>query len=65
MAAAVFAWAAWSHLIGIDTPTDPARWPLLPIAPVLALVIACTPAITAPRLPLSLRETHARERVNA
>jgi energy-coupling factor transport system permease protein len=34
VAATVFAWAAWSHLVGITTPTDPAQWPLLPLAPV-------------------------------
>lgn len=61
-AAAVFAWAAWTHLAGIDTPADPAQWPLLPIAPVIALAIACTPALTAPRLPQSLRPVPARER---
>ena len=60
-AAAVFAWAAWIHLAGIDTPTDPAQWPLLPLLPVLALAIACTPAITAPRIPQSARPVTARE----
>ncbi len=62
IAAAVFAWAAWSHLAGITTPTDPAQWPLLPLAPVLALAIACTPALTAPRLPQALRPVHRREK---
>ena len=61
-AAAVFACAAWTHLLGIDTPSDPAQWPLLPLAPVLALAIACTPALTAPRLPQSVRPVQARER---
>ena len=61
----VFAWAAWSHLVGIDTPTDPAQWPLLPLAPVLALLIACTPAITAPRLPVAMRAMPERERAVA
>jgi energy-coupling factor transport system permease protein len=62
LAAAVFVWAAWSQLAGITTPTDPAQWPLLPLAPVLALAIACTPALTAPRLPQALRPVHAREK---
>jgi energy-coupling factor transport system permease protein len=61
IAAAVFVWAAWTHVLGIDTPTDPAQWPLLPLVPVLALAIACTPAITAPRLPQSQRPVSARE----
>lgn len=60
-AAGVFAWAAWTYLQGFDTPTDPAQWPLLPLVPVLALVIACTPAITAPRLPHSLQPVPSRE----
>ncbi len=59
--AAVFTWATWSHLAGIDTPTDPARWPLLPLIPVLALVLAASPAIIAPRLPQALRPVHVRE----
>jgi energy-coupling factor transport system permease protein len=54
-AAAVFTWAAWSHLAGIDTPTDPPQWPLLPLMPVLALLVAASPALTAPRLPRAVR----------
>lgn len=61
-AAAVFSWAAWTHLTGIDTPTDPAQWPLLPLLPVLALAVACTPAITAPRIPQSVRPMPARQK---
>lgn len=60
-AAAVFTWAAWSHVAGIDTPTDPPQWPSLPLVPVLALLIACTPALTAPRLPLSVRPMPLRD----
>lgn len=61
-AAGVFTWAAWTHLAGIDTPTDPAQWPLLPLLPLLALVIAGTPAITAPRIPQALQPVLAREK---
>ena len=63
--AAVFTAAAWLALPGMDAPTDPPGWPALPLVPLLAIVVAATPAFTAPPLPVLARPTAAREAVPA
>ncbi|PHX60561.1 MAG: cobalt ABC transporter permease [Actinobacteria bacterium] len=46
-----FASAAWLLISGLDTPSNPPTWPALPLLPLAGLMIAATPAITAPPLP--------------
>lgn len=36
---------------GLSTSTDPPQWPTLPLLPLAGILIAATPALTAPRLP--------------
>jgi len=50
--AVVFAACAWAALPGLTTSVDPAQWPSLPLVPLLAITLATTPALTAPRLPV-------------
>jgi energy-coupling factor transport system permease protein len=42
---------SWWLPAGLDTPYDPPTWPALPLLPLLGVLIAITPAFTAPRLP--------------
>ena len=46
-----FASAAWLLISGLDTPSNPPTWPALPLLPLAGLLIAATPAVTAPPLP--------------
>ncbi|MSO26950.1 MAG: energy-coupling factor transporter transmembrane protein EcfT [Candidatus Nanopelagicales bacterium] len=48
-----FVAGAWLSIAGLDTPSNPPTWPVLPLLPLIGLVIATTPAITAPVLPRS------------
>ena len=50
-----FVGSVWLTLAGIDTPSNPPTWPALPLVPVLGLIIAATPAFTAPMLPRDTR----------
>lgn len=49
--AGVFAAAAWLAVPGMTTPADPPTWPLLPLAALLGVAVAATPALTAPPVP--------------
>lgn len=49
--AVIFVSAAWLSVAGLDTPSNPPTWPALPLLPLIGLVIAATPAFTAPALP--------------
>ena len=51
--ALAFAAAAWTSVPGMTTPVDPPTWPQLPLVAVIALIVAVTPAITAPPLPVA------------
>lgn len=53
--ALVFAGLAWLALPGMQAIADPPTWPELPWIAVVGLVIAVTPAWTAPPLPASER----------
>lgn len=46
-----FASAAWLLISGLDTPSNPPTWPALPLLPLAGLLIAASPAVTAPPLP--------------
>ena len=50
-----FASAAWLLISGLDTPSNPPTWPALPLLPLAGLLIAATPAFTAPMLPRDTR----------
>lgn len=52
-AALLFTAATWLGVAGIDTPADPPTWPSLPLIAVAGILLAVTPAWTAPRLPAS------------
>jgi energy-coupling factor transport system permease protein len=45
--------ASWLGVAGMDTPVDPPAWPSLPMIALLGVLIAATPAWTAPRLPVA------------
>lgn len=49
--AACFISAAWWAPAGFTTEVDPAAWPALPPLAVVGLLLALTPAITAPEVP--------------
>ena len=51
IAGAVCSTAAWLQVSAITTPWDPPTWPALPVLPALAILLAATPAITAPPVP--------------
>lgn len=46
-----FAAAAWLGVAGMTTPFDPPAWPGLPWVAVVALLVAVSPAVTAPHPP--------------
>jgi energy-coupling factor transport system permease protein len=50
-AAVAFSVAAWLGAAGMTTSFDPPAWPELPWFAVIALLIAATPAVTAPHVP--------------
>ena len=50
-AALLFFGARWLAPLGLETPYDPPSWPTLPLLPMLGVIIAMTPAFTAPSLP--------------
>ncbi|MDO9485816.1 MAG: energy-coupling factor transporter transmembrane component T [Actinomycetota bacterium] len=50
-AAACFISAAWWFPSGLATEVDPPAWPALPALAVIGLLIALTPAVTAPEVP--------------
>ncbi len=41
---------------GVDTPTDPPTWPVLPLLPLVGIVVAMTPAWTTPAPPRVRRQ---------
>lgn len=45
----------WLGLPGLTTSTIPPMWPALPLLPAFGIVLAATPALTAPPLPTSMR----------
>lgn len=46
---------SWLALPGLTTSTIPPMWPALPLIPVIGILLAVTPALTAPPLPRTLR----------
>jgi energy-coupling factor transport system permease protein len=58
-----FVGSLWLSLAGIDTPSNPPTWPALPLVPVLGLIIAATPAFTAPMLPRDTRVAMSKNRI--
>ncbi len=50
-AIAAFVVAGLLAVPGLSTPTDPPAWPDLPLLPLVGIVLAATPALTAPPLP--------------
>lgn len=65
--AALFSAADWLGVAGMQTPVDPAAWPMLPAMAVLGVALAATPAITAPPLPTAeaARRPHIRGAASA
>ena len=49
--AGAFAAAAWSGVSGMTASVDPPAWPSVPLVAVVALLVAVTPALTAPPVP--------------
>lgn len=45
--------AAWVGIAGLVAPISPPGWPALPWVGVVAAAVAATPALTAPRVPVS------------
>jgi energy-coupling factor transport system permease protein len=62
--AATFAGAAWAAVPGMTTPFDPPAWPALPLIALLGIVVAATPALTAPRVPRAVPRTVPRNVVD-
>ena len=60
--AGAFAAAGWLGLAGMTTSVDPPAWPTLPLLAVLGVLVAATPALTAPPLPESARPVPADHR---
>lgn len=58
--AAVFAAAGWLGVEGLHTPVDPPHWPTLPLAGLLAVALAATPAWTSPPLAEGVRAETSR-----
>jgi energy-coupling factor transport system permease protein len=58
-----FASAAWLLISGLDTPSNPPTWPALPLLPLAGLLIAATPAVTAPLLPQSTLASARRNEI--
>lgn len=57
--AGMFSAAAWAGVAGMTASIDPPAWPTLPLVAVAALLVAATPALTAPPVPRVLVErTH-------
>lgn len=54
--AGAFAAAAWAGVAGMTASVDPPAWPTLPLLPLAALLVAVTPALTAPAVPRVLVE---------
>lgn len=52
LAAATCTAAALMNIAGMTTPWDPPTWPIIPLLPALAIVLAATPAFTSPPLPV-------------
>lgn len=57
--AALFAGAAWASVPGMETPFDPPVWPTLPLVALLGVLVAATPAISAPPIPRTGTDVHA------
>ena len=57
--AACFVSAAWWAPAGLETLVDPPTWPALPALAVLGLLLALTPAITAPPVPRMFEQRSA------
>ncbi len=63
-AAAAFVAADILGVPGMTTSTDPPAWPALPLLPLIGVLIAVTPAVTAPPLPVDAAPPrHRREPV--
>jgi hypothetical protein len=62
-----FAGAAWAAVPGMTASVDPPQWPQLPPVALLGLLLAATPALTAPPLPRvrSIRTAASRTPVEA
>ena len=54
-AALLIAAAAWLGVPGLTAVVDPPTWPQLPLVGIVAALLALTPALTAPPLPLAAR----------
>ena len=48
----------------METSVDPAVWPVLPLIPLLGLLIAVTPALTAPPIPRTFIDVPQQEPQN-
>jgi energy-coupling factor transport system permease protein len=59
-AAAAFAAASWLALPGMSASFDPPAWPQLPLLAVLGVLVASTPALTAPPAPRTATAPSAR-----
>lgn len=53
LCATAFVAAAWLGVPDLMTSVDPPAWPQLPWVPLVGVLIAMSPAVTAPRLPVS------------
>lgn len=51
VAAATFIISMWMSPLAMETQVDPAVWPALPMLPLMGLILAATPALTAPLIP--------------
>jgi hypothetical protein len=53
--ALLIAGASWLGVAGLTAVIDPPAWPQLPLVGILAALLAATPALTAPPLPVTAR----------
>ncbi len=55
--AGTFIISMWISPLAMETQVDPAMWPALPLLPLIGLVIAATPVLTAPPIPRTYGES--------
>jgi energy-coupling factor transport system permease protein len=55
LAVLAFLAADWLGIPGMDAPIDPPGWPALPLLAVAGVLVAATPAVTAPQVPDQFR----------
>jgi energy-coupling factor transport system permease protein len=62
LVATILTVAAWAGVNGLQAPVSPPGWPSLPLVAILAALLAVTPALTAPPLPVGASTPRSERR---